>query len=76
MNVILLIQLLFAGYFKDVQSITPVLRWIRWISAFYYAFESLVINEIAGISFTFTVSSPAPFFAARSFHTCFGRMCA
>ena len=56
MNIILLGQLLFAGYFKDLDGITPALRWLRWLSAFYYAFESLVVNEISGLAFEFSVS--------------------
>lgn len=56
MNVNLLVQLLFAGYFTDLDRVTPILRWLRWLSAFYYGFESLVVNEISGLSFDFEVA--------------------
>ena len=69
MNVLLLLSLLFAGYLKDVDTITPVLRWLHYLSVFYYSFESMVINEVSGLVFQFSVrnspSSPSPSRALR-----------
>ena len=58
MNVLLLLSLLFAGYLKDVDTITPVLRWLHYLSVFYYSFESMVVNEVSGLVFQFSVRSP------------------
>lgn len=60
MNVLLLVQLLFAGFFKELSGVTPALRWIQWVSAFHYAFESLVVSEISGLPFSFTVGFLSP----------------
>ena len=70
MNVFLLLQLLFAGYFVSVDSITVVLRWLHYLSAFYYGFESLVINEISGLVFAFQVPYPCPPCMGYSLHSC------
>ena len=58
MNVLLLLSLLFAGYLKDVDTITPVLRWLHYLSVFYYSFESMVVNEVSGLVFQFSVRPP------------------
>lgn len=37
--------LLFAGLMVNVSTITPILRWIQWISPMRYAFECLVVAQ-------------------------------
>ncbi|KAJ2742906.1 hypothetical protein GGI20_004147 [Coemansia sp. BCRC 34301] len=51
---ILTIQLLFGGLFANPHTITPVLRWIRWINPVQYGFSSLVQNEFSNMVFTCT----------------------
>ncbi|KAJ2347138.1 hypothetical protein GGF43_004823, partial [Coemansia sp. RSA 2618] len=48
---VLTIQLLFGGLFANPSTITPVLRWIRWINPIQYGFSSLVQNEFRGLVF-------------------------
>ncbi|KAJ2754005.1 hypothetical protein GGH94_004436 [Coemansia aciculifera] len=49
---ILTIQLLFGGLFANPKTITPVLRWIRWVNPVQYGFSSLTQNEFSGMVFT------------------------
>ncbi|KAJ2696459.1 hypothetical protein H4218_004595 [Coemansia sp. IMI 209128] len=49
---ILTIQLLFGGLFANPHTITPVLRWIRWVNPVQYGFSSLTQNEFRGMTFT------------------------
>ncbi|KAJ1762155.1 hypothetical protein GGH19_003689 [Coemansia sp. RSA 1807] len=48
---VLTIQLLFGGLFANPATITPVLRWIRWINPIQYGFSALVQNEFRGLEF-------------------------
>lgn len=52
MNFILLFSLAFTGFLVNVNSIPEVLRWIHYLSTFYYAFEALMTTELNGQSFT------------------------
>lgn len=58
MNTLLLFQLVFTGFLVNVDSITPVLAWIHWLSQFFYAFEALIQNELNGGEFDLVVSAP------------------
>ncbi|KAJ2080619.1 hypothetical protein H4R24_002940 [Coemansia sp. RSA 988] len=49
--VIVTIQLLFGGLFSVPETITPVLRWIRWVNPIQYGFSSLTLNEFRGLTF-------------------------
>ena len=40
------------GYFRSVDSITWVLRWMHWISLHSFAFGSFIQNEFAGREYT------------------------
>lgn len=53
MNFILLFSLIFTGFLVNVNSIPAVIRWVHYLSVFYYAFEAMVTNEISGRSFRF-----------------------
>ncbi|KAJ2716374.1 hypothetical protein H4R19_000687 [Coemansia spiralis] len=44
--------MLFGGNLANAQSITPVLRWIKYICIFYYPYSALMQNEFGGLSFT------------------------
>ncbi|KAJ2614374.1 hypothetical protein H4S08_001737 [Coemansia sp. RSA 1365] len=48
---ILTLQLLFGGLLANPSTITPVLRWLRWINPVYYAYAALIRNEFTGMSF-------------------------
>jgi hypothetical protein len=52
MNFILLFSLAFTGFLVNVTSIPEALRWIHYLSVFYYAFEAMLTSELAGRSFT------------------------
>ncbi|KAJ2699964.1 hypothetical protein FB645_005146 [Coemansia sp. IMI 203386] len=49
--IILTIQILFGGLFANPHTITPVLRWIRWVNPVQYAFSSFAQNELRGMEF-------------------------
>lgn len=36
-----------AGFFTNLRSIPPVLRWIQWLAPLKYALEALTVNEIS-----------------------------
>ncbi|PIA15271.1 hypothetical protein COEREDRAFT_82231 [Coemansia reversa NRRL 1564] len=48
---ILTLQLLFGGLLANPSTITPVLRWLRWINPVYYAYAALIRNEFTGMTF-------------------------
>lgn len=52
MNMLLLFGLAFAGFLVQVSSMPGVLRWIHYLSFFYYAMEATVSSQIDGQSFT------------------------
>ncbi|KAL1412857.1 hypothetical protein Q8F55_000606 [Vanrija albida] len=36
----------YAGFFVNLETIPPVLRWLRWFSTLGYALEALTVNEV------------------------------
>ncbi|KAJ2386715.1 hypothetical protein H4S02_003721 [Coemansia sp. RSA 2611] len=44
--------MLFAGNLSNAKAITPVLRWIKYICMFFYAYAGLMQNEFGGLTFT------------------------
>lgn len=59
----------------NIAAVTPVLQWVHYLSVFFFGFESLIVNEMSGISLIFSVSRPIPpplFFQTRhlSDNTC------
>ncbi|KAJ1748521.1 hypothetical protein LPJ79_004442 [Coemansia sp. RSA 1821] len=48
---ILTLQLLFGGLLANPSTITPVLRWLRWINPVSYAYAALIQNEFRGMEF-------------------------
>ena len=55
MVMILLVSLLFGGFLVNVQDIPIWLRWGRFLSVFYYAFEPLISNEVQGLTIVYDV---------------------
>lgn len=43
-----MLMLLYGGFLVNISSIPLALRWIRWLSPYYYAFEVLLCNEMSG----------------------------
>ncbi len=59
MNLILLISLLVGGFFGNVASIPPWINWLHYLSLFFYAYSSLLTNEVAGLLLNFVVRARA-----------------
>ncbi|BGP03106.1 hypothetical protein NBRC10513v2_006830 [Rhodotorula toruloides] len=45
-SVLNLFQMAFAGFFINLRSIPPVLRWLQWLAPLKYALEAVTINEV------------------------------
>eukprot|EP00890_Picochlorum_soloecismus_P006347 jgi/Picsp_1/6713/NSC_04055-R1_atp-binding cassette sub-family g member 2 len=58
MNTLLLLQLSLTGFLVEVDSITPVLRWIHWLSQFYYAFEAMITTEMNQNKYNLILEAP------------------
>ncbi|KAF5367669.1 hypothetical protein D9757_010971 [Collybiopsis confluens] len=41
-----LYQMTFAGFFVNLHSIPPVLRWLQWLCPLKYSLEALSVNEV------------------------------
>lgn len=41
-----LFQMAFAGFFVNLSSIPPVLRWLQYVAPLKYALEALTVNEV------------------------------
>ena len=37
----------YAGFFVNLQSIPPVLRWLQWLCPLKYTLEALSVNEVS-----------------------------
>ncbi|KAJ2724168.1 hypothetical protein GGI07_002122 [Coemansia sp. Benny D115] len=44
--------ILFAGNLSNSKAITPVLRWLKYVCMYYYAYSSFMQNEFNGLEFT------------------------
>jgi hypothetical protein len=41
----------YAGFFVNLNSIPPVLRWLQWLCPLKYTLEALAVNEVgAGLA--------------------------
>ncbi|KAJ2809489.1 hypothetical protein H4R20_000109 [Coemansia guatemalensis] len=43
---------LFSGNLSNMDTITPVLRWIKYVSMMYYTYSGVAQNEFDGLEFT------------------------
>ena len=50
---IFLIMLLFGGFLLNIDTLPGYIKWLRYTSIFYYAFEILLTNELDGIVLSF-----------------------
>eukprot|EP00887_Chlorella_sp_A99_P006677 scaffold3.g6677.t1 len=48
-----------APFYPMVRGIPAWIRWLHYLSLFYYAFTSLMINELAGLTLNFSVEGYA-----------------
>ncbi|KAL4457602.1 hypothetical protein ABPG75_012467 [Micractinium tetrahymenae] len=60
MNFLLLFSLVFTGFLVNVNSIPAWIRWVHYLSIFYYAFEAMITGELSGMVFTFQAYGSAP----------------
>ncbi|KAJ2745781.1 hypothetical protein GGI20_001898 [Coemansia sp. BCRC 34301] len=44
--------MLFAGNLSNAKAITPVLRWLKYVCIYYYAYSGFVQNEFGGLEFS------------------------
>ncbi|KAI8586885.1 hypothetical protein BDZ88DRAFT_267648 [Geranomyces variabilis] len=51
-SLVLLFQMLFSGFLLNQDQIPAALRWIQYLSLFRFAYEALVVNDIAGLTIT------------------------
>jgi len=51
--VALLIGLLFGGFLANAEALPAWLAWMQYVSIFYYGFEILFVNEVAGLTVQF-----------------------
>ena len=51
--VALLVGLLFGGFLANADALPPWLAWMQYGSIFYYGFEILFVNEVAGLTVQF-----------------------
>ncbi|KDD77010.1 ABC-2 type transporter, partial [Helicosporidium sp. ATCC 50920] len=59
MNVVLLLSLLVGGFFVNVASIPGWIRWLHYLSLFYYAYSALMINELSDLLLNFVLQGYA-----------------
>ena len=57
---VVILMLIFSGYFLNLSDIPDWIGWIKWISFIRYAFEALMTNEFKDAQFTCTDSSGRP----------------
>ncbi|CAF1995870.1 unnamed protein product [Rotaria magnacalcarata] len=48
---IFVIMMVFSGFLVELESVFKFLRWIKWFSAFRYAYNVLIINEFRNQNF-------------------------
>ncbi|GAA5855415.1 hypothetical protein JCM9279_006475 [Rhodotorula babjevae] len=44
--IVVLFEMAFAGFFVNLNSIPPVLRWLQWVAPLKFALEALAVNEV------------------------------
>ncbi|KAJ1643698.1 hypothetical protein LPJ64_004549 [Coemansia asiatica] len=49
--VALAVLMLFAGNMSNAKAVTPVLRWIKYVCIYFYAYSGFVQNEFTGLEF-------------------------
>ncbi|KAI9007134.1 P-loop containing nucleoside triphosphate hydrolase protein [Gaertneriomyces semiglobifer] len=48
---VVVVFVIFGGNFGNISSVTPILRWIQWLSIVRYAYGGFMINEFKGLTF-------------------------
>ena len=59
MNIILLTSLLVGGFFVNPASMPDWISWLHYLSAFFYAYAALTINELSSLLLNFEVEGYA-----------------
>ncbi|KAJ2860265.1 hypothetical protein GGI22_002760, partial [Coemansia erecta] len=52
MPVVMGVLFLFCGNMSNSNTVTPVLRWIKYICLYFYAYTGFMQNEFGGLTFT------------------------
>ena len=55
---VMMIFVLFGGFFSNTDSLTNVFYWIRYISPFNYTYRAFVINQFTDFNFDKNVPNP------------------
>jgi hypothetical protein len=50
--------LIFGGQLVSLDTVTAVLRWLKWLSVIYYAYTALAQNEFVGLQFECLIPAP------------------
>ncbi|TXC04134.1 hypothetical protein FocTR4_00000325 [Fusarium oxysporum f. sp. cubense] len=58
-SAILLVIMLYTGYAIKVQNMQNWLAWLRWLNPVHYGFESLMLNEFVGRTFSCAMFIPS-----------------
>ncbi|KAJ1968196.1 hypothetical protein H4R34_006304, partial [Dimargaris verticillata] len=48
---VLVVLMIYAGNFVNMDDVTPILSWIRYLSNLKYTYQALAINEFSGLVF-------------------------
>eukprot|EP00474_Spongospora_subterranea_P002506 CRZ02964.1 hypothetical protein [Spongospora subterranea] len=48
---LMLVMVLYSGQLVNVTSISPIIRWIKFVSLLRYTYSSLIQNELRGLKF-------------------------
>ena len=46
--VIILLLLIFGGFYISLEQISPWFRWIKYLSYLYWGFSGMIVNEFGG----------------------------
>ena len=49
--VLLIVNMLFAGFYVNTQNIPSFVEWMKYISIFYYTFSGAVVTEFGNLTF-------------------------
>lgn len=57
MPFVMILFMLFGGFYLNSANVWPGFYWIKYISFIYYGFQALTVNEYTGLTFTCTESN-------------------
>ena len=48
-SIFILISMLFGGFLMNKETMLPVLKWVKYLSIFNYAYEAMIVNELVHV---------------------------